>query len=177
AAQLRRYFPTPIQQLRPSDSEPPSWPVSTSFLTKKMDPPNYYSPVPVYAGPMIMPHQHFNYIEVAQPHPQPVIPRQIVYIPAQIHPAGILPPSTLGLSLLARLSCTTANIGDVMSYLQPAFQRLLRTNLPYIRRETRDKPLIHPTYPQKIHDIMQMVQAHRQPEGGLHPLAAGDEIM
>ncbi|KAG8978278.1 hypothetical protein FRB90_008505 [Tulasnella sp. 427] len=139
-----------------------------------MDPLNYHSPIPVYAGSMIMPHQHVNYIEVAHP---PVIPRQIVYIPPQIHPTGILAPSTLGLSLPARQSCTTADIGDVMSYLQPALQHLLRTNLPYIRRETRDRPLFHPTYAQKIQDIMQMVQAHRLPEGGLHPLAAGDEIM
>ncbi|KIO27081.1 hypothetical protein M407DRAFT_23623 [Tulasnella calospora MUT 4182] len=123
------------------------------------------------------PNEHQDQPQVKKPSPPQTIPRPIIYIPSQIHPAGILPPSALGIHLPIRTAHQTDDLAAVMDYLQPAFQHLLRTNLSYVLRESLDRPLIHPTYAQSVQDLVQMLQTQHQREGHLSALQTGEEIM
>lgn len=123
------------------------------------------------------PRQHQDQSKVSNRSLPAVIPRPLVHIPSQIHPAGVLPPSGLGIHIPIRTTHQTDDITAVMDYLQPAVQHLLRTNLSYVRRESRDKPLIHPAYAQSVQDLIQMLQTHHEVEGCLSTLQTGEEIM
>ncbi|KAG9044421.1 hypothetical protein FS837_008150 [Tulasnella sp. UAMH 9824] len=118
-----------------------------------------------------------GHLDGKKPSPPPTVLRPIRYIPSQIHPAGILPPSALGIHLPIRTAHQTEDLIAVTDYLQPALQHLLRTNLSYILRESRDRPLIHPTYAQSVQDLVQMLQTQHQAEGCLSALQTGEEIM
>ncbi|KAG8934351.1 hypothetical protein FRC01_003599 [Tulasnella sp. 417] len=123
------------------------------------------------------PNQHQARAQGNKPSLPPTFPRPTIRIPSQIHPAGILPPAALGIHLPIRTAHQNDDLTAVMGYLQPAFQHLLRTNLPYVLRESRDRPLIHPTYAQSVQDLIQMLQTTHQMEGCLSALQAGEEIM
>jgi len=54
---------------------------------------------------------------------------------------------------------------ELMEFILPAFDHLVRPNPPYMGGEMPEKPLLHPEYAQSIYDVVAQIQEHhRRPE-------------
>lgn len=94
-----------------------------------------------------------------------VYARPLIVVPPQIQPAGLMQPGHPPLNIPPRRDNIDGDFQELMEFILPAFDHLVRPNPPYMGGEMPEKPLLHPEYAQSIYDVVAQIQEHhRRPE-------------